>query len=69
MSVRKRGEHWHVDFQINGVRHRQAVPEARTKREAEQAEVKIKSSLFERKYGPTAPAGSGDRGRPRRALA
>jgi hypothetical protein len=20
MSVRKRGEHWHVDFQINGVR-------------------------------------------------
>ena len=55
MSVRKRGEHWHVDFQIKGVRYRRAVPEARTKREAQQAEDVIKRRVFEAKYGTGQP--------------
>jgi integrase len=34
--------------------HRGAIPEARTKAEAEQAEVKIKNKVYERKYGKIA---------------
>ena len=39
---------------IRGQRHRGAIPEARTKAEAQQAEVKIKTKLFERKFGKTS---------------
>jgi integrase len=54
MSVYKRGKkstHWHYYFRVRGVRYRGAIPEARTKREAEQAELKIKQDIFEGRFG------------------
>ena len=51
MPVHKRATKWHYAFCIRGVRYRGAVPEARTKFEAEQAETKIKLSVFEGRYG------------------
>jgi len=56
MAVRKRGEIWYYDFQIKGVRHRGAIPEARLKSEAEQAEVEKRKEAFEGRYG--RPQGS-----------
>ena len=51
MTVRKRGSKWHFDFQIKGKRYREAVPEARTKWQAEQAETKARDRVFEGAYG------------------
>ena len=51
MTVRRRGSRFHYDFMIRKQRHRGAIPEARTKAEAEQAEVKIKNKIYERKFG------------------
>jgi len=54
MSVYKRGKestHWHYYFRVRGVRYRGAIPEARTKWEAEQAESKIKREVFENRFG------------------
>lgn len=53
MSVYKRGKgtHWHYYFRVRGVRYRGSLPEARTKRDAEQAESKIKREIFEGKFG------------------
>jgi len=54
MSVYKRGKestHWHYYFRVRGVRYRGAIPEARTKWEAEQAETKIKQEIFENRFG------------------
>src|SRR6266540_3089418 len=51
MTVRKRGSRYHYDFMIRNQRYRGAIPEARTKAEAEQAEVKVKSKIYERRYG------------------
>src|ERR1700694_1590756 len=54
MSVYKRGKkgtHWHYYFRVRGVRYRGAIPEARTKWEAEQAESKIKREIFENRFG------------------
>ena len=51
MTVRKRGSRFHYDFRIRTQRYRGAIPEARTKAEAEQAEVKIKNKIYERKFG------------------
>jgi len=39
---------------IRNQRYRGAIPEARTKAQAEQAEVKIKNKVYERKYGKTS---------------
>ena len=49
MTVRKRGKVWWYDF--GNHRYRGPIPEARTKHEAEQAEVKLKRDVFEGKYG------------------
>lgn len=49
MSVRKRGDKWYYDF--GNHKYRGVIDEARTKHEAEQAEVKIKRDVFEGKYG------------------
>jgi len=43
--------HWHYDFWINNVRYLGAIKEARTKPQAEQAEIRIKNDVFEGKYG------------------
>ena len=51
MSVYKRGTKWHYAFCVRKVRYRGALPEARTKFHAEQAETKIKLSVFEARYG------------------
>jgi integrase len=56
MSVYKRGKkgaHWHYYFRVRGVRYRGAIPEARTKWEAEQADLKIKQDVFEGRFGKT----------------
>jgi len=42
---------YHYDFMIRSQRYRGAIPEARTKAQAEQAEVKIKNWIYERKFG------------------
>jgi integrase len=49
MTVRKRGHTWCYDFHNH--KYRGSIPEARTKHEAEQAEVKLKRDVFEGKYG------------------
>src|SRR5215212_10600673 len=47
----QRGSHWHYRFRVRRVRYRGALPEARTKWEAEQAESKIKQEIFEGRFG------------------
>lgn len=49
MTVRKRGTVWWYDF--GNHKYRGPIPEARTKYEAQQAEVKLKRDVFEGKYG------------------
>ncbi len=51
MCVQKRGNRWHYAFCIRGVRYRGALPEARTKFEAEKAETKIRQDVYEGRYG------------------
>lgn len=51
MPVRKRGARWYYDFSIKGSRYKAAVPEARTKAEAIQAEVLARSQVFQGTYG------------------
>jgi integrase len=54
MSVYKRGKkgtHWHYYFRVRGVRYRGVISEARTKWEAEQAEITIKREIFEGRFG------------------
>ena len=42
---------WYVDKMIRGKRYRFAVPEAMTRRQAERAEAKLKTEIFEARYG------------------
>jgi integrase len=51
MTVKKRGTHWHFDFQIKGKRYREAIPDARTKHHAEQAEIKARDDAFNNRLG------------------
>lgn len=46
MAVRKRGARWHYDFQIRGRRYREAIPEASSKWEAQEAEAIAKQKVF-----------------------
>src|SRR5260370_12777907 len=52
MSVRKRGEHWVVDISEKG-RHRvqRVLRGARTKAQALKADAKIRTQIFEKKFG------------------
>jgi len=50
MTVRKRGDHWHFDFQIRGKRYREAIPEATTKWLALEAESKARQKVFDGTY-------------------
>jgi integrase len=51
MAVKKRGgDHWHFDFQIRGKRYREAIPEARTKWDAEEAETSARKKVFDGTY-------------------
>lgn len=62
MPVENRGTarrpRWRYAFTIRGVRYREAVPEARTKFEAEQAEIEAKKAVFEGRFG--RPSGGSD---------
>src|ERR1044071_6178629 len=51
MAVRKRSGNWHYDFMIRRVRYRGSIPEAQTKRQAEQAEARIRIEVYEGRYG------------------
>jgi hypothetical protein len=51
MSVYKRNKVWYYRFCIRGVRYGNAVPEARTKWQAEQAEARAKDAVFSGRYG------------------
>jgi integrase len=51
MAVRRRGSVWYYDFTIRGVRYKKAVPEARTKAQAEHAESDARLDVFQGKYG------------------
>lgn len=53
MSVYQINGHWHYRFTIRGVRYRSAIREARTKRQAEQAEQKARNDVFEKRWGDT----------------
>jgi hypothetical protein len=54
--VRKRGDIWYYDFMIRRIRYRAAIPEARTKSQAEQAEAQARLEVYQGKYGK--PEGS-----------
>jgi integrase len=51
MSVKKRGNKWHYSFMIDGVRYRGSIKTARTKVQAEQAELHIRLKVHEGQYG------------------
>ncbi len=44
-------KHYHYSFRLNGKRYRGSIPEARTKWQAEQAELRIKQEVFEGRFG------------------
>jgi len=46
-------KHYHFTFRIRGRRFRGAIPEARTKWQAEQAELRIRQEVYERRFGST----------------
>lgn len=50
MSVHKRNKIWYYRFSIRGVRYGKAIPEARTKWQAEQAETRAKDAVFSGRY-------------------
>jgi hypothetical protein len=51
MSVKQRKKVWYYRFCIREVRYGKAVPEARTKWQALQAEARAKETVFEGRYG------------------
>ena len=51
MPVYKRGDKWHFTKTINGVRYRCALPTARTKAQAEDAEREKLNEIHEDKFG------------------
>jgi integrase len=51
MSVYQRNGHWYLDVTVNGKRFRKAIKEARTKRQAEKAELVLRDEIFENRYG------------------
>lgn len=50
MAVTKRGKKWHYAFMLDGVRYRGSVKTARTKAQAEQAELQIRLKVYEGTY-------------------
>ncbi len=45
---------WIVEFRLRGLHIKQAIPEARTREQAEQAQTKIKRDIFDDKYNRAA---------------
>jgi hypothetical protein len=66
MSVHKRGGRWHFTKTIDGVRYRGALKTARTKAQAQEAEIKILNQIHEGTYRrPTYAAAVAVNGWPR----
>ena len=51
-----RSKYFSYDFWVAGRRYRGAIKEARTKAQAERAEIKIRDSVYEGRYGKTVEA-------------
>jgi integrase len=51
VAVYKRGKSWYYYFRVRGVRYRKAIPEARTKYQAQLAEARAMDDVFEGRYG------------------
>lgn len=51
MTVYKRGSRWHYAFAIRGRRYRAAIPEARTKAQAERVEALVREQIYNGTYG------------------
>ena len=51
MAVYQRNGHWHLTVTTNGKRIRKAIKEARTRRQAEQAERILRNEIFENRFG------------------
>lgn len=51
MSVKRRGDRWYYDFMIKWIRYRGAIPEARTKQQARDAEAAVRKTVFDGTYG------------------
>jgi integrase len=60
MAVRKRNVRWWYDFTVKGVRYRGPLPEARTRRTAEELEDKIKVSVYDGTYNQPKARTLGD---------
>lgn len=45
-----KSKHWYFKFEINGVVYKQTIPTARTKRQAEEAELAARQELHEGRY-------------------
>src|SRR2546425_624619 len=50
MSVRKRGNRWWYDFSVHNVRYRGSLPQARTKRQAQDLEYRLRVSVYDGNY-------------------
>jgi hypothetical protein len=59
---------YRYEFSIGGKTYRGALPEARTKPQAERAETKIRDSVYEGKYGAVSPRDSYSQGLHQRYL-
>ncbi len=46
-------KHYHYSFRVHGKRYRGSIPEARTKWQAEQAELRSRQEVFEGRFGKT----------------
>jgi len=51
MAVYQRNGHWYLDVTINGRRIRKSIREARTRRQAEKAELVLRDEIFESRFG------------------
>lgn len=51
MAVYKRGNVYYVDKQLKGIRYKRAIPEARTKKQAELVEAQLIQSVFDGTFG------------------
>jgi integrase len=51
MSVFQRNGHWYLSVTVNGNRVRKCIKEARTKRQAEQAERLLRDEIYDKRFG------------------
>ncbi|MEA2174718.1 MAG: hypothetical protein QOD00_2310 [Blastocatellia bacterium] len=47
---------WVVEFSLRGQYVKEAIPEARIRKQAEQVETQIRQAIFDRKYNKASPS-------------